>query len=141
VIESTKNVYPSLKYLITVCNGSVLVARAGVLDGKRATTNKSAWKLTEERPQVNWVSHARWVVDGNIWSSFGISPRLDVTFAFISTVYGATVAEEVANMLEYERHTDPSWDPFAELAGLRIKQILIPFASRVTLQPTWRVYN
>lgn len=81
------------------------------------------------------------MVDGNIWSSFGISPRLDVTFAFISTVYGATVAEEVANMLEYERHTDPSWDPFAELAGLRIKQILIPFASRVTLQPTWRVYN
>lgn len=118
-VEFIKKVYPSLKYLITVCNGSVLAALAGVLDGKRATTNKQLWKLnTEARKEVNWVARARWVVDGNIWTSSGVSAGIDVTFAFIGAVYGAEVADEVATMLEYERHTDPSWDPFAELAGL-----------------------
>jgi transcriptional regulator GlxA family with amidase domain len=118
VIEFTRKIYPSLKYLITVCTGAVLAARAGVLDGKRATTNKRAWKLTELRPEVEWVPQARWVVDGNIWTSSGVSAGMDVTFAFIGAVYGAEVAEEVANVLEYERHVDSSWDPFAGLAGL-----------------------
>jgi len=119
VIEFIKKVYPSLKYLITVCNGSVVAALAGVLDGKRATTNKQLWKpSTEARKEVDWVARARWVVDGNVWTSSGVSAGIDVTFAFITAVYGAEAADEVANILEYERHTDPSWDPFAELAGL-----------------------
>lgn len=66
--------YPSLKYLITICTGAGLAAKAGVLDGKRATTNKSAWAtILAMGPNVKWVSPARWVVDGNIWTSSGVS--------------------------------------------------------------------
>lgn len=119
-IDFVGKVYPSLQYLITVCNGASIPARAGILDGKRATTNKMRYLIdTAQRPQVKWVAHARWVVDGNIWTSSGVSAGLDTVFAFIAAVYGEEASEKVSNILEYERHRDPSWDPYAELNGLR----------------------
>ncbi|KAG5636623.1 hypothetical protein H0H81_007391 [Sphagnurus paluster] len=118
-IEFVGEIYPKLRYLITVCTGAGIAARAGVLDGRRATTNKKSWAGTIAlRTQVHWVAHARWVVDGNIWSSSGVSAGLDVTFAFIAEVWGNQTAVDLANVLEYERHTNSSWDPFAELYGL-----------------------
>ncbi|KAG6835377.1 hypothetical protein H0H93_002028, partial [Arthromyces matolae] len=123
-IKFTKDVYPSLKYLITVCTGAVVAARAGVLNGKRATTNKRSWVWVMSAipqdivNQIQWVSKARWVNDGNVWTSSGISAGIDVTFAWILSVFGEDVANDVANVLEYERHLDPSWDPFAALYGL-----------------------
>ena len=119
VVKYIAKAYPTLKYLITVCTGSGLAARAGVLDGKRATTNKRVWAWTISfGPKVQWIAHARWVVDGNIWTSSGVSAGLDIIFAFIGEVYGEEVAEMMANVLEYERHKDPSWDPYAELYSL-----------------------
>lgn len=113
-IEFIKDRFPSLQYLITVCTGSGLAARSGVLDGRRATTNKLAWEATTAlRPQVDWVHRARWVQDGNIWTSSGISAGIDVTFAWIEDVYGADVAKDVADRMEYTRVTDPDNDPFA----------------------------
>jgi len=119
MVTFIKDTYPRLQYLITVCTGAGLAARSGILDGKRATTNKAAWKITTELgPRVNWVPHARWVTDGNIWTSAGISAGIDVIFAFIKEVYGDEIATTLANNMEYERHMDASWDPFAELHHL-----------------------
>jgi putative intracellular protease/amidase len=71
--EYMRDTFPRLKYLVTVCTGSYVAARAGLLEGKRATTNKAAYNsLTPLQPNVNWVPHARWVVDGNIWTSSGM---------------------------------------------------------------------
>lgn len=118
-IAYIRNVYPTLKYLITVCTGSGLAARAGVLDGKRATTNKMAWdEITALGVNVEWVPRARWVVDGNVWSSSGVSAGIDVTLAWIEAVYGREVAERIANGIEYTRHEDSRQDPFADLHGL-----------------------
>lgn len=44
VVEYLQKAYPKLRYLLTVCTGSALVAKSGVIDGKRATSNKRAWK-------------------------------------------------------------------------------------------------
>lgn len=111
--------YPSLQYLITVCTGATLAARAGILDGKNATTNKKSWEwATSQGPNVNWISHARWVVDGNIYTTSGVSAGIDGTFAFMEAVYGDNATETVANSMEYVRETNSSWDPFAELYGL-----------------------
>jgi len=64
--------YPNLKYLLSICTGASIVARSGVLDGRRATTNKAAYRwVTSQGPRVNWVPGARWVADGNIWTSSG----------------------------------------------------------------------
>ncbi|KAK0232819.1 class I glutamine amidotransferase-like protein [Armillaria fumosa] len=108
--------YPTLQYLITVCTGATLAARAGVLDGKNATTNKKSWEwATSQGPKVNWISHARWVVDGNIYTTSGVSAGIDGTFAFMEAVYGDNATQNVANSMEYVRETNSSWDPFAKL--------------------------
>lgn len=68
--------YEALDYLLSVCTGSLLLARSGVLDGKKATTNKGAWEEVVGEvgsDKIEWVPTARWVVDGKIWSSSGVS--------------------------------------------------------------------
>ncbi|KAH8799213.1 class I glutamine amidotransferase-like protein [Flagelloscypha sp. PMI_526] len=113
-IDFVRNIYPSLRYLITVCTGAGIAARAGVLDGKNATTNKKAWNQTTALgPNVNWIPVARWVVDGNIYSSSGVSAGIDAMFGFVSDIYGEDIADFHSHAMEYERHTDPSWDPFS----------------------------
>ncbi|KZV86350.1 class I glutamine amidotransferase-like protein [Exidia glandulosa HHB12029] len=113
-IDFIKTQYPDLKYLISVCTGATLLARAGVLDGRRATSNKAAWAFVKSTgPNVEWVPQARWVVDGNIWTTSGVAAGIDGIFAWIGHVWGEDTSLRIANLIEYERHTDPSWDPFA----------------------------
>lgn len=64
-------------------------------------------------PKVNWVHRARWVSDGNVWTSSGISAGIDMTYGFVTEHYGEEIAAEIANRQEYLRNTDPNNDPFA----------------------------
>jgi transcriptional regulator GlxA family with amidase domain len=118
-IDYIATTYPKLQYIITVCTGAGLAARAGVLDGKRATTNKRSWENTIAMgPKVKWVGKARWTQDGNVWTSSGVSAGIDVTLAFIAHVYGEKTAVEIANSMEYDWHRDSHWDPFAALNNI-----------------------
>ncbi|KAK1230535.1 hypothetical protein PQX77_006370 [Marasmius sp. AFHP31] len=119
VIDFIKATYPSLKYILTVCTGSWLAARSGILDEKRATSNKMSWADTKKvGPNVKWVSHARWVVDGNIWTSSGVAAGMDAMLAFIKEIYGDELATHCSHVMEYEPHKDASYDPFADLYNL-----------------------
>ncbi|KAI7775403.1 hypothetical protein LA080_006826 [Diaporthe eres] len=105
--------YPSLEYLITVCTGAGLAAKSGVLDGRRATTNKSAWStVTAWGPKVDWIRQARWVVDGNIWTSAGVTAGMDLTFAFLTEMFGYEQSHRIATVMEYIPNTNSSDDPF-----------------------------
>ncbi|CAF2632586.1 unnamed protein product [Rotaria sp. Silwood2] len=115
VASFIKKQYPTLKYLLSVCTGSMMVAATGILDGRKATSNKSAWPLVTSNKTVDWVPKARWVVDGNIWSSSGIAAGMDMTYAFIATVFSPDIARQLTNVMEYEPHTNPEWDPFFEI--------------------------
>lgn len=118
-IEFVARVYPSVKYLISICTGAAIVAQAGVVDGMRGTTNKRAWKwVTGLQPQVEWVERARWHVDGKWWSGSGVSAGIDVAFAWIAEVFGEELAAGCAVKMEYTRRMDPCDDPFAEIYGL-----------------------
>ncbi|KAH8903981.1 DJ-1/PfpI family protein [Coniochaeta sp. PMI_546] len=113
--------YPKVKYIITVCTGSALLARTGILDGRRATTNKTSWKgVVQYGPLVKWVAPARWVVDGNIWTAAGVTAGLDIMFAFVKTMYpdGQELVDTWAKAIEYVPHEDSSWDPFSVLNGI-----------------------
>jgi transcriptional regulator GlxA family with amidase domain len=115
-IAFVKTIYPKLKYIISVCTGATIVSRAGVLDGKKATTNKRSWPwAVTQGPNVNWVPTARWVEDGNIFSSSGVSAGIDVAYAWISRVYGEPVANYLALSAEYNRETDAHHDPFGKI--------------------------
>lgn len=102
------------KWLLSVCTGSVLLAKAGLLNGKKATSNKSvfAWVETTE-PKVEWVKRARWVVDGNIYTSSGVTAGMDMSLGFIADRHGETAAQKVAREIEYTWHKNKDNDPFA----------------------------
>ncbi|KAG8866068.1 hypothetical protein FS842_003631 [Serendipita sp. 407] len=115
IIDYVKRTYPKLKYIMSTASGAQILAKAGVLDKKRATTQKWAWaELVASGPKVKWVPCARWVVDGNIWTSSGVAAGMDMTYAFVSRL-NSTIADRAVNIIEYEPHKDPSWDPFCEI--------------------------
>ena len=69
----------------SVCTGAALLARAGLLDGKRATTNKRAFAwVASQGPEVNWIKQARWVEDGKFATSSGVSAGIDMALALIA---------------------------------------------------------
>lgn len=118
-IAFVKERFPTVQYLLTVCTGAGIAARAGVLDGKYATTNKRAWaETTAWGPNVKWVPQARWVEDGNVWTSSGVSAGIDLMIAFIGHIWGNSTAVTVANGMEYVRHPVSTDDPFAALYNL-----------------------
>jgi transcriptional regulator GlxA family with amidase domain len=118
LLEYLRTSGPKLGHLITVCNGSALVAQAGVLDGKSATTNKAFWvQCVASGPKVNWVAKARWVRDGNTWTSSGVSAGIDVMLAWAASEFGAELATTVANGMEFQRAESSSDDPFAVMYG------------------------
>lgn len=105
--------------VMTVCTGTALLARTGVLDGRRATTNKMAFGwVAEQGPRVDWVKQARWVEDGKFATSSGVSAGMDMALAVIARVFGTELSERLAIATEYEWHRDASWDPFAKVHGL-----------------------
>ncbi|KAH7116743.1 class I glutamine amidotransferase-like protein, partial [Dendryphion nanum] len=115
-IAFVKTMYPKVKYVISVCTGSTILARAGILDGKKATSNKRAWTWAiSTGPKVDWVGEARWTQDGKIWTSSGIAAGIDATYAWIGHLVGNDVADYLAMSAEYERVTDPNHDPFAKI--------------------------
>jgi transcriptional regulator GlxA family with amidase domain len=104
---------------MTVCTGTALFARAGVLDGRRATTNKMFFQwVADQGPKVEWVREARWVEDGKLVTSSGVSAGMDMALAVIERLYGEEISRNVAVGTEYDWHRDASWDPFAKIHGL-----------------------
>lgn len=100
--------------VMSVCTGAAILARAGVLDGHRATSNKLFFSLaTGQSDKVEWVEQARWVEDGKFVTSSGVSAGIDMALAVIPNLYGRPHAEQVAIMTEYEWASDPARDPFS----------------------------
>jgi transcriptional regulator GlxA family with amidase domain len=103
-------------FILSVCTGARLLADAGCLDGKQATTNKLNWdSVVQPRPQVKWIRQARWVADDNIWTASGITAGIDMMLSFVGEIYGENVAEDIANQLEHIRQRDSTVDPFCKV--------------------------
>lgn len=101
-------------WVLSVCTGSALLARAGLLDNKRATSNNRAWEwVITQSDKVNWVKHARWVVDGKYYSASGVSAGMDMALGFIADRHGLAIAQEIAQKTEYRWQDDSDYDEFA----------------------------
>ncbi len=102
----------------SVCTGSWLLARAGLLDGRRATSNKMFFANAREYGRnVTWIPRARWVEDGRFLTSSGVSAGTDMALHVVAKLAGADVAERVANAMEWTWVRDAREDPFADVWG------------------------
>jgi putative intracellular protease/amidase len=101
--------------IASVCTGSALLARAGLLDGRRATSNKQFFELARSQSdRVTWVERARWVDAGQFVTSSGVSAGTDMALALIARILGQQAAERVAAAAEYTWHRDADSDPFGD---------------------------
>ena len=100
-------------FILSVCTGSALLARCGILEGKRATSNKRAFDwVVSTSDKVHWIRKARWVHDGKFYTSSGISAGMDMTLGFIRDRFGAPAAERIACRMEYIWNKNPDIDFF-----------------------------
>jgi transcriptional regulator GlxA family with amidase domain len=91
------------RQVTSVCTGSMLLTRAGLLQGKRATTH---WAALDELEAlgggVEVVRGARWVDDGVI-SSAGVAAGIDMAFYVVEKLLGKEVADRTARYIDYPR--------------------------------------
>ncbi|HEY7250906.1 MAG TPA: DJ-1/PfpI family protein [Methylomirabilota bacterium] len=98
----------------TVCTGSALLARTGLMDNRPATSNKVAWEwVVQQGPRVRWQRQARWVDDGDLVTSSGVSAGIDMALSVVARLHGVDMARQAARFMEYVWHEDPRDDPFA----------------------------
>jgi transcriptional regulator GlxA family with amidase domain len=98
----------------TVCTGSALLARTGLMDNRPATSNKVAWDwVVQQGPRVRWQRQARWVDDGDLVTSSGVSAGIDMALSVVARLHGRDMARQAARFMEYVWHEDPRDDPFA----------------------------
>lgn len=84
----------------SVCTGAFLLAQAGLLDGRRATTHWAyARELQSRYPQVRVDPGPIWVQDGNIYTSAGVTTGMDLALGFVEEDFGSDIALEAARSL------------------------------------------
>jgi transcriptional regulator GlxA family with amidase domain len=92
----------------SVCTGALLLAKLGLLKGRRATTHWGALDLLASLDASMSVVRDRRVVDeGSILTSAGVAAGIDMAFHVVETLFGAEVADETARYMEYRRETVP----------------------------------
>ncbi len=106
--------------IASVCSGAYLLAEAGVLDGRRATTH---WRRTRHflstYPKVKLEPDRIFVRDGNIWSSAGISAGIDLALAMVAEDYGDDIAQATARQLVLYHRRSGGQSQFSSLLELK----------------------
>ncbi len=105
-IAVIKELAPRCQRVASICTGVFLLAAAGLLDGKPATTHwQAASQLQKLFPQVQVQSDKIWVRAGHVWSSAGVSAGIDLALALVKEDYGDTLARQVAQgaVVYYQR--------------------------------------
>lgn len=97
LIGAIKRAPQRARRVASVCSGAFLLAQAGLLDGKRATTHwRRAAQLKRLFPAVEVDADAIFIKDDTIWTSAGVSAGIDLALAMVAEDLGAEIAREVA---------------------------------------------
>lgn len=91
---------PHTRRLGSICSGAFILARAGLLDGRRATTHWSmAEQLQQRFPQISVEADAIYIKDGPVYTSAGITAGIDLALALVEEDFGRLLALNVARMM------------------------------------------
>ena len=117
VLEWIQHVAAKAELVTSVCTGALLLAKAGLLRGRRATTHWAALDLLDQLGcGVTVERAARWVDDpdggpagvaAGIVSSAGVAAGIDMAFHVVERFYGREVADETAHYIDYPRRREP----------------------------------
>ena len=106
--------------IASVCSGAFVLAEAGLLDGRRATTH---WQRTRQflaaYPDVKLEPDSIYVRDGNIWSSAGITAGIDLALAMVAEDHGEEVTQETARQLVLYHRRSGGQSQFSSLLELK----------------------
>jgi transcriptional regulator GlxA family with amidase domain len=91
---------PATRRLGSICTGAFVLAEAGVLDGRRATTHwLRARELAEQFPAIQVEEDRIFIIDGAVWSSAGMTAGVDLALAMVEKDLGGDIARAVAHRL------------------------------------------
>ena len=103
VLDWIRRTAKKARKLTSVCTGSLLLAKAGLLEGKRATTHWAALDLRESLASGFTVDRTERVVDDGVITSAGVASGMDMAFYVVEQLFGKPVADETARYIEYRR--------------------------------------
>ncbi len=120
----------SAEVLASVCTGSLILAAAGLLEGRRATTH---WTFLEVLGRLGATPvRERWVEDGNVMTAAGVSAGMDMGLALAARLAGKDIARTIQAVLEYEPRPpfgDIDWR-WVEQAQLK-RNLLAPYVPAI----------
>jgi len=105
----------------SICTGAFVLASAGLLSGKRATTHWSGCRQLETLyPSVSLQPDALYIVDGRVWTSAGVTTGIDMALAVIASDLGTPVMGQIARQLIVYAHRPGNQSQFSMLLGAQI---------------------
>ncbi|AKR35807.1 MAG TPA: DJ-1/PfpI family protein [Bacillus sp. (in: Bacteria)] len=103
VIKWIRQQMKEVKLMTSVCTGALLLAKAGLLEGLKATTHwASIEKFKNEFQNVEVIENVKFVDEGHIITSAGISAGINMAFHIVKNLLGMHVAEDTAKRMEYD---------------------------------------
>ncbi len=102
-LDWIRRVAATARRTTSVCTGSLLLAKAGLLEGRRATTHWGALDLLVSLGTGVKVERELRVVDDGIITAAGVASGIDMAFYVVETLFGRAVADETAHFIEYRR--------------------------------------
>ena len=100
VTAFARDAFETARRVAAPCTGAFVLAEAGLLDGRRATTHWAFARLLRERfPAIKVEEDRIFIVDGNVWTSAGMTAGIDLALAMIEKDHGQAVARDVARKL------------------------------------------
>jgi transcriptional regulator GlxA family with amidase domain len=102
VLDWIKSINTTAEIVASVCTGSVVLGRAGLLDGLKATTHHECFDLLREHaPRTTVVETDRFIDNGRILTAAGISAGIDMSLHLVARLHGAATAQKSARYMEY----------------------------------------
>lgn len=102
LIAWLKNVGAGCEWVTSVCTGALLLHEAGFAKGRRVTTHWAFVETLRQRPDVTVLEGVRWVRDGNLVTSAGVSAGIDMALWLVGQIHGADFARAVQRYIEYQ---------------------------------------